>query len=68
MEFNNDLNITVYEYIKRCKIDRAKYLLKNSDMYIIEIDNEVGYENLSKFTALFKIYNNMTPLKYRKLF
>ncbi|MCT4596139.1 MAG: AraC family transcriptional regulator [Anaeromicrobium sp.] len=57
---------TVYEYIKKVKIEKAKYLLKNTNMSILEITNEIGYENPSKFANVFKRYNNITPLKYRK--
>lgn len=58
---------TVYEYIKKERLEKAKYLLKNTGMKIIEIAIEVGYENPSKFANLFKKYNGITPLKYRKL-
>lgn len=63
--FKNITGNTVYEYIKLSKLKRAKYLLKNSSMSIIEISNEIGYENPSKFSKVFKNYNNITPLKYR---
>ncbi len=65
--FKNVTGYTVYEYIQKLKIEKAKYLLKNTNMSIIEIANEVGYENPSKFANLFKRYNNITPSKYRKL-
>lgn len=65
--FKNITGATVYEYIKKVKIERAKYLLENTDMSVLEIVNEIGYENPSKFSSLFKKYNGITPLKYRKL-
>lgn len=65
--FKNFTGDTVYEYIKRARIERAEYLLENTDMSIIQITNEIGYENPSKFANLFKRYNDVTPLKYRKL-
>lgn len=58
---------TVYKYIKKEKLEKAKYLLKNTNMSILEISIEIGYENPSKFANLFKQYNHMTPLKYRKI-
>ncbi len=36
-------------------------------MSVLQIANEIGYENPSKFANTFKEYNNVTPLKYRKL-
>lgn len=65
--FKEMLGSTVYQYIKKVRIEKAKYLLKNTDMSIIEISNEIGYENPSKFANLFKEYNDMTPSKYRKI-
>lgn len=66
-EFKNIIGCTVYEYIKKLRIKKAENLLKNTNMSILEIANEVGYENPSKFASAFKVYNNTTPLKYRKL-
>nr|WP_291580573.1 AraC family transcriptional regulator [Clostridium sp. UBA6640] len=66
-EFKKITGYTVYEYIKKLRIEKGKGLLKNTDMSVLEIANEVGYENPSKFASVFKQYNKMTPLKYRKL-
>lgn len=65
--FKNITGNTVYEYIKKAKLQRAKDLLKTTDMSVLEIANEIGYENPSKFSSQFKKYNNICPLKYRKL-
>ncbi|CAM2994430.1 response regulator transcription factor [Hathewaya histolytica] len=64
--FKNTTGNTVYEYIKKSRIEKAEYLLKNTDMSILEIANEVGYENPSKFSNVFKSYKNLNPLQYRK--
>ncbi|WP_053957235.1 helix-turn-helix domain-containing protein [Inediibacterium massiliense] len=64
--FKNITGDTVYEYIKKVRIEKARYLLENTNMSILQITNEVGYENPSKFASLFKNYHHMTPLQYRK--
>lgn len=64
--FKVQTGCTVYQYIRRLKLERAKFLLLNTKMSVLEISNEVGYENPSKFASLFKQYNNMTPFIYRK--
>ena len=56
---------TVYTYIQKMRINKAKDLLKHTNLTILQIANEVGYENPSKFAQLFKQYNQVTPLKYR---
>lgn len=57
---------TVYKYIKKTRIEKAEHLLKNTDMPVLEVANEVGYQNPSKFSSSFKQYHQITPLKYRK--
>ncbi|WP_129597218.1 helix-turn-helix domain-containing protein [Anaerophilus nitritogenes] len=64
--FKDSTGDTVYEYIKKVRIEKAKYLLENTQMSILQITNEIGYENPSKFAKLFKNYYDMTPLQYRK--
>lgn len=57
---------TVYAYVQKVRIEKAKGLLKTTDMSILDIANEVGYENPSKFASVFKRYNGRTPYRYRK--
>lgn len=57
----------ISEYIQKMRVKKAEYLLENTDMSIIQIANQIGYENPSKFAVLFKRYNKVSPLKYRKL-
>lgn len=57
---------TVYEYIRRNRIEKAKTLLHTTDISIINIAGSVGYENPSKFSTTFKKYTDMTPTEYRK--
>lgn len=64
--FKNLTGGTVYEYIKRCRFRRASELLLNSTLSITDIALEVGYENPSKFTEMFKSFAKTTPLHYRK--
>lgn len=56
---------TVYEYIRKARVERGKIFLKSTDMQIICIANKVGYENPSKFSSVFKSYTGMTPSEYR---
>lgn len=57
---------TVYVYIQKMRVEKAKDLLRHTELSILQIANEVGYENPSKFAQLFKHYNDVTPLQYRK--
>ncbi|MCH3965839.1 MAG: helix-turn-helix domain-containing protein [Clostridium sp.] len=57
---------TFKELQKNIKIERAKYLLKNSNTSISDIVSKVGYSNLSYFYKQFKEDTGITPDEYRK--
>lgn len=60
-------NTTVYDYIRRAKIDQSKIFLKESSCAIIDIAQQIGYENPSKFSTTFKSITGYTPTEYRNL-
>lgn len=47
-------------------IQHAQYLLKSTNMSILDIALSVGYTNSSKFSSAFKNETSMTPMQYRK--
>ena len=55
-----------FEYMNLLKLQRAKELLKNTEMSISEIAKSVGYESHSYFSMLFKRYMGITPTEYRR--
>ncbi len=59
---------TPNKYIQNLRIERAKELLKFSDLSISLVAYEVGYEDVSYFGSLFKRLAGNTPNLYRKSF
>lgn len=57
-------NTTIY--IRQRKLARAKYLLRNSDMSMGEIQAVCGFETPSYFSRTFKAEFGITPTEYRK--
>ena len=53
-------------YMKEYRIKRAMELLTESDSPIVEIAEDVGYKNQSKFTQAFKDVTGILPKDYRK--
>jgi two-component system, response regulator YesN len=53
------------DYITRIRIDKAKFLLENSNLKIHEIAKAVGYETAHNFTRFFKKIMRVTPQEYR---
>lgn len=57
----------IYQWYKEYRLEYSIGLLVNTNKSIIEIANEVGYCNPSKYAAAFYRYTEMTPQQYRKL-
>ena len=52
--FKQSTGITPHQYLTRCRIDKAKQLLLKTKLTITEIDFEIGFNNHSSFTRLFR--------------
>ena len=65
--FYDSLHISVQEFIQQFRLDKAKALLKFSNIPIGLIAHNCGFENQAYFSTIFKRYYNMSPTKYRKL-
>lgn len=66
--FKKELGISVSEYIREKKIDKAQNLLKYSDFTPVEIANYLSFSSQSHFIQTFEKMVGMTPKKYRDRF
>ncbi len=66
--FKNNMGLTVTEYIKKLRIKKAKDLLVNTDLSILEIAQMIGYEHNSSFTRVFRKFEQISPAEFRKRF
>jgi YesN/AraC family two-component response regulator len=57
----------LYEYLINFRINKSKELLRMTNMPIYEISEKVGFESVSNFIKTFKQNEEITPLKFRKL-
>jgi AraC family transcriptional regulator len=64
--FKQSTGYTPHQYIIRCRIDRAEHLLRQGDLSIVEICQQVGFQSQSHFTQLFRKHNGITPKKYQE--
>ena len=64
--FRQYFSCTPTEYINSLKLNYAANLLVNSDISILNISLESGFENLSHFYHMFKKEYGTSPSKYRK--
>ncbi len=53
------------EFLQEKRLNKAAFLLKNSDMKVSAVAEKVGYDNLSYFHRIFVRAYGTTPKKYR---
>lgn len=54
------------DYLSNLRIDKAKQLLRNSDLRLSQISTMVGFQDEKYFSRVFKKVTGMTPREYRK--
>ncbi len=64
--FKKEMGVNFSNYVINLKIDKAKLLLKNSNLSLINIAIELGFDNQSYFSNVFKKATGMTPKQYRQ--
>ncbi len=63
--FCRQTGMNLIAYINECRVKRAKELLRDSNLKIYEVSQEVGFENPHYFSRIFKRHTGMTPYEYR---
>lgn len=63
--FKQSTGLTPHQHVTQCRIERAKHLLRQQELTIVEISQQVGFQNQSHFTRVFRQYTKMTPKAYR---
>ncbi len=63
--FSASIKITFVKYVNFLRIAYAKELLETTNVSVLNIALECGYETLRTFNRVFKKYVGITPLKYR---
>lgn len=58
--------MTYKAILQKVRIERASFLLVDTNLSVQNIALEVGYENVEHFIRTFKKVNGMTPTEYRK--
>jgi len=64
--FRQYLHLTPTQYINQLKLHRARSLLLTTELPVVEIALESGFENISHFYHQFKKFYHQAPLDLRK--
>lgn len=63
--FKKNMEVSLSAYVDRIKLDKAKELLRKSNMKIGEIAEILQYGSSTGFSVMFKKYEGMSPKEYR---
>lgn len=64
--FKKETSVTINQYLTDFRLERAKYYLKNTEYSIVEISQQVGYNDGSYFGRIFRKNLGLTPVEYRE--
>ena len=63
--FKKEIGENFSEYLMKYRLEKAKQLLKETNMKVYQVGNMVGYNNVSHFCSIFKSLNGVSPSEYR---
>lgn len=64
--FKKEMGISLGNYLMQQRVERAKYLLAHTKIPINMISTQVGYDNFSYFSKVFRRIAGCSPNEYRK--
>jgi AraC family transcriptional regulator len=67
-EFKRATGTTPHQYLIKFRIERAKALLTESAIPLVEVSSRSGFSHQSHFTRLFRRLTGTTPQSYRLMF
>lgn len=65
-KFKQETGYSIHDYVKFAKVERAKILLRNPDLSVLDISEQLGFSTQSYFGQVFKEIAGMTPGQFRQ--
>lgn len=67
-KFQRDLSTGIQDEIRRCRVEHAQTLLRETDLTPRAIATKSGFANLTRLGVVFRRYTGTTPAAYRRQF
>ena len=64
--FKEKTGENISSYINKVRVDRARLLLADPDLSLVDVAALTGFEDQSYFTKVFKAVTGQTPKKYKE--
>jgi LacI family transcriptional regulator len=66
IKFKEEMGISIYQYIIRCRVEHVAYLLITTDKTLFDIVLQSGFNDCKNISRIFKKFKNCTPYEYRQ--
>lgn len=66
--FRKRTNMRFMEYVLKVRLEKASDMLANTEMYVYEIANACGYEDVRYFVRVYQKAYGITPANFRRYF
>lgn len=63
--FKQTTGLAPHRYVIECRMEKAKSLLRDTNLPVNEIAQMVGYSSQSHFSSVFRQFTGQSPLRYR---
>lgn len=64
--FKQEIGMTVMRYVTRCRLEAAKFMLRDGNERVNDIAQLAGFANSQSFDGVFRRSMGVTPLAYRR--
>lgn len=64
--FRSEVGVNMREYINRLRINEAKRLLLSTNASVSKIASDIGFDNISYFSTVFRKQCGMSPADWRR--
>jgi two-component system response regulator YesN len=65
--FKNETDISIIDYLNKVRVTKSKALLKNTDLMVYQIAEQVGFNDSQYFSTVFKKIVGVTPKEYKEI-
>ena len=65
--FKKEVGLTFGNYVEHIRIENAKRLLASTNLPILNVAEQTGFNNQAYFTKVFKKATDISPLQYRRI-
>ena len=66
IKFKEEMGVSIYQYIIRCRIEHVANLLITTDYTLFDIVLQSGFNDCKNISRIFKKYKNCTPYEFRQ--